>query len=250
MYAMDYIISEAIKAYCTAHRLNAWKPRAALIDMDGVLYDSMPGHAKAWKRMMDEAGIECSEEEFFLYEGMTGRATIQMLARERLGKELEAETVNRLYALKSEYFKQQGPRKPMPGADRMIAVLQSQALTRVLVTGSAQHSLLECLAHDYPRAFHEGMRVTALDVVHGKPNPEPYIKGQQIAGVAATEAIVIENAPLGVKAGHASGSFTIGITTGPVPASSLREAGADLVFPDMNSFADFAQQIIEYRLDD
>lgn len=39
--------------------------RAVLFDMDGVLYDSMPNHAKAWKMMCDEAGIDADEDEFF-----------------------------------------------------------------------------------------------------------------------------------------------------------------------------------------
>ena len=29
---------------------------AALIDMDGVLYDSMPNHEKAWEKVADEQG--------------------------------------------------------------------------------------------------------------------------------------------------------------------------------------------------
>ena len=52
---------------------------AALIDMDGTLYNSMPNHARAWKLLMDEAGIPAREEEFYLYEGATGAATIDRL---------------------------------------------------------------------------------------------------------------------------------------------------------------------------
>ena len=33
-------------------------PKAALIDMDGTLYDSMPLHARAWHQMMLEIGVE------------------------------------------------------------------------------------------------------------------------------------------------------------------------------------------------
>lgn len=237
--------AEAVRAYCASHGLSRWCPRAALIDMDGVLYDSMPGHARAWKRMMDEAGIECTEEEFFLYEGMTGRATIEMLAKERLGYVPEEDIITAMYARKSEYFKQQGPRKPMPGADRMIRTLQANGLTRVLVTGSAQRSLLESLARDYPGGFEADMRVTALDVNHGKPDPEPYLRGLKIANTKPTETIVIENAPLGVRSGHDSGCFTIGITTGPVPSESLYEEGADIVFGSMADFADALEGLIE-----
>ena len=45
---------------------------AALIDMDGVLYDSMKWHTLAWKKMMESVGVECDRDEFYLYEGMTG----------------------------------------------------------------------------------------------------------------------------------------------------------------------------------
>ena len=76
--------------------------------------------------------------------------------------------------------------------------------------------------------------VTAFDVRHGKPNPEPYLKGLQKADVCAGEAMVVENAPLGVKAAVAAGIFTAAVNTGPIPDEQLRKAGANLIFPDMD----------------
>ncbi|MDE6391114.1 MAG: beta-phosphoglucomutase, partial [Duncaniella sp.] len=52
-----------------------------------------------------------------------------------------------------------------------------------------------------------------------------------------SESIVLENAPLGVEAGRRSGAFTIAVTTGPVPAGEMWEAGADIVFPSMPDLA-------------
>lgn len=231
-------ITEAVAAYCRRHGLDSWHPKAALIDMDGVLYDSMPRHAAAWQRMMAEQGIDLPADEFFLYEGMTGEATINLLFDRHLGRKATEEEVKRLYAFKSEYFKSFGERIPMPGAALMLRKLQSAGITRVLVTGSAQASLITALEHDYPGAFTDGNRVTAADVVKGKPAPEPYLKGLEIAGVRAEDAIVVENAPLGVHAGHAAGCFTVGLTTGPIPAKMLRDAGADIIFSSMPAFAD------------
>lgn len=242
-------IDQAISAYCLRHGLHAWQPRAALIDMDGVLYDSMPAHARAWKRMMEQEGVTCTVDEFFLYEGMTGKATIEMLMRERLHRSPAPGEVERLYARKTEYFRQQGRRKPMPGAGEMLKTLQAAHITRVLVTGSAQSSLLEDISHEYPGAFPPGYRVTALDVTNGKPDPEPYLKGLGIAGCQATQAMVIENAPLGVRAGHAAGCLTVGLTTGPVPSAALAEAGADIIFSSMQEFADSLPLIISNNAD-
>ena len=81
--------------------------------------------------------------------------------------------------------------------------------------------------------------VTAYDVKYGKPHPEPYLMGLQKAGVATNEAIVIENAPMGVEAGVAAGIFTIAVNTGPLPDQVLLDRGANLLFPDMATLATF-----------
>lgn len=79
--------------------------------------------------------------------------------------------------------------------------------------------------------------VTAADVRHGKPDPEPYLMGLTKAGCEAWQAIVVENAPLGVEAGFRAGCFVCAVATGPIPQEALREAGADLVFASMPEFA-------------
>lgn len=220
------------------------KLRAALIDMDGVLYDSMKYHTLAWHRMISEQGIPCSRDEFYLYEGMTGKATIDLLFRRELGRVPSDDEIRRLYELKSRYFLEMGRKERMPGADRMLVSLMNAGVERVLVTGSAQKSLLDSLSEDYPGAFMPERMVTAKDVAYGKPNPEPYLKGIQKAGCLAEECIVIENAPLGVKSGKAAGCFTIAVTTGPVARKYFEQAGADLIFDSMPEFADALPELL------
>ncbi len=238
-------INQAVERYKACHNFTHWRPRAALIDMDGVLYDSMPRHAAAWRRMMMEAGIDIPEEEFFLYEGMTGEATINLLFNRHLGRSATPEEVKVLYGRKSEYFKAFGDRIPMRGADLMLDILMKAHIRRILVTGSAQASLLDALNHDYPGAFDAAGRVTAHDVKHGKPAPEPYLRGLELAGCLPSEAFVIENAPLGVKAGHAAGCLTVAVATGPIPGKVLAESGADIVFPSMHDFACNVRYLID-----
>lgn len=219
--------------------------RYALIDMDGVLYDSMPYHALAWQQMMKEQGIETTVDEFYLYEGMTGKATVDLIFRRELGREASDEEATRLYRRKADIFVEMGKKKMMPGADRMLSALKDHGVGRVLVTGSAQNSLLDRLDEDYPGAFAPDKRVTALDVKRGKPDAEPYLKGLEKAGVGKNEAFVIENAPLGVRAGKAAGLFTIAVTTGPIPREEFEREGADLIFPSMEAFSAALPQLLE-----
>lgn len=212
-------------------------PSAVLFDMDGVLYDSMPNHARAWSEAAARFGLSMSPHEAYLHEGRTGNGTINILTRRTFGRDATADELERIYAEKSHIFNSLPTAPPMPGARQLLEALRDMGRTIVLVTGSAQHSLLERLEHDFPGIFAPERMVTAFDVVHGKPHPEPYLMGLQRAGVEAHNAVVVENAPLGVEAARAAGIFTFAINTGPLPNEVLLQAGASRVVPRKGGFA-------------
>lgn len=241
-------VDRAVRAYCTRHGIDAFAPKAALIDMDGTLIDSMRNHARAWQRLGNELGLNTSEDEFFLYEGMTGPDTIRLLFRRDKGYEPADAECDELYERKARYFNELLRVPVIPGAARMLSGLMDAGVARVLVTGSKQRANLDRLDTDFPGAFPHDLRVTASDVTHGKPHPEPYLKAMAMAGVKPVESMVIENAPLGVQAGAASGAFTVAVATGPVPQETLRAAGADLVFPSMEALADALPLILNKPL--
>lgn len=228
----------AIQNYLSRNSFIMVHPQAALIDMDGTLYDSMPSHARAWHQMMLEIGVDIPVEEFFMYEGRTGASTINILFRRAFGREATDDEIRKLYHRKTELFSSMPPVNPMPGAQQMLDFLRETGVKRVLVTGSGQHSLIDRLQHDFPDAFSDDMIISSRSVKQGKPNPEPYEAAMKLAGVQPWQSIVVENAPLGVEAGHASKAFTIGVNTGPIPVSALHDAGADLVYDSMQEFAD------------
>lgn len=236
-----------IQQFLSRHGYVSVTPRVALIDMDGTLYDSMPRHADAWMQLAQENGIEAIREEFFRYEGRTGASTINILIKRAFGREATPEECERLYRRKTEIFAAMPEVDVMPGAQEMTRFLSDVGVRRMLVTGSGQNTLLNRLEKDYPGIFGPGMRVTSRDVRHGKPDPEPFLKGMEIAGARPDECIVIENAPLGVQAGAAAGAFTIGVNTGPIRSDELRDAGAAIVFDSMRQAAD-AMPLVLYAL--
>ncbi|MDE6160208.1 MAG: HAD-IA family hydrolase [Muribaculaceae bacterium] len=228
-------IKQAINDFREARGYSGTEARAALFDMDGTLYDSMPGHARAWLEMCRAEGLKATAEEFFMAEGRTGADTIDLLFMRNYGRHATAADVERLYAVKSANFRAMPPVSVMPGAPDAVHACVEAGMTTVLVTGSGQTSLINRLAEDYPEAFR--LKISSRDVSRGKPAPEPYQRAMQLAGVEPWQAIVVENAPLGVQSGHAAGVFTIGVVTGPMPASALADAGADIVFPSMTECA-------------
>lgn len=209
--------------------------KAVLFDMDGVLFDSMPYHADAWHKVMARHGLDLSREEAYMHEGRTGASTINIVYNRTYGHDATPELIEQIYAEKSAEFNTHPEPRPMPGAARLLCRVKETGLTPVLVTGSGQKSLLTRLDHAYPGIFDRDHMVTAYDVKYGKPHPEPYLMGLEKAGVNAHEAVVVENAPIGVQAGVAAGIFTIAVNTGPIPDRVLLDAGANTLYPSMEA---------------
>lgn len=254
-------LTNAIRAYWAAHpdfaaeaqaegidvESGVLPVRGVMFDMDGVLFDSMPYHAIAWAKVCNEYGLAMTEEEVYMNEGRTGFSTINMLTMRQWGRATTPDEVEHIYQLKCNVFNQFPPAEKMAGTESLLAQVKASGHTIMVVTGSGQASLLDRLTSNYPGYFTPELIVCSHDVKHGKPNPEPYLMGLTKLGAVIRddhaplrpwEAIVVENAPLGVRAGVAAGVFTIAANTGPLPDSALLDEGANFIFPSMQAFSD------------
>ena len=119
-----------------------------------------------------------------------------------------------------------------------------------VVTGSGQHPLIMRLLNDFGDYLDEAHIVTAYDVKRGKPNPDPYLMGLWKAGnLKPWEGIVVENAPLGVRAGVAANIFTVAINSGPLPDEELSNQGSNLLYHKMTEFCDDFERLKEAAKD-
>ena len=220
-------------------------PKVVLFDMDGVLNDSMPNHGIAWQRAMKEFGIHFTVEDSYATEGARGVDTIRKYAKAQLGKELTEEEAQKMYDLKAHYFHEMPEAKIFDGVTDLMKKIKDSGLKIGIVTGSAQRPLIERVTHDFGDFVSRDQITTAFDVKRGKPNPDPYLMGLKKAGnYAPSEGIVVENAPLGVRAGVAAGCYTVAINSGPLADSVLINEGANILFPTIREFADNWEEVL------
>ena len=224
---------EIIDKYLSENKYAEWAPTAVFFDMDGVIFDSMPRHARAWSEAMALEGLPFSEYEVYLQEGRTGSGTVTDVYLAH-GRNVPTEDdIKRIYANKSRIFDSMGDPIPMRGMAEVLDKVKSLGLEIYIVTGSGQASLLDTLNHYFPNTFCKEKMVTAYDVKKGKPDPEPYLMALEKAGLQPNEAMVVENAPLGVRSAKGAGIFTVAVNTGILKDEDLWAAGADVVLPDM-----------------
>ena len=209
-------------------------PKAVFFDQDGVLFNSMPFHAQSWELAMNENGLPFTKNQTYRNEGRTGASVINEAYRLVHGIDAPQEVVEAVYSAKSNHFiRLTGGKLPelIPGIKDVLRFLHEHGVQCWVVTGSGQRNLINSLNDTFDNVF-SGI-ISAFDVTHGKPDPEPYLKAWERSGFKKEECMVVENAPLGVRAGKAAGLFTCAVNTGILTDEELRAEKADIVLPNM-----------------
>ena len=213
--------------------------------MDGVLYDSMRNHAAAWVQSMQKFGIHMTADDAYATEGARGVDTIRYMVRQQKGIEITEAEAQEMYDEKSRIFHSMPEAPIMPGILSLMEQIDAAGISIGVVTGSGQRPLIARILRDFGRFVSPEHITTAYDVPRGKPYPDPYLIGMKKAGgLSSSEAIVVENAPLGVRAGIAAGCYTIAVNTGPLPDQVLLDAGASILFPSMPALSDAWKEVI------
>jgi HAD superfamily hydrolase (TIGR01509 family) len=229
-----------------SHKLNKpFKLKGIFFDMDGVLFNSMPLHTKAWLQVFEENGFPIPEFEPYLNEGCTALYTVRKMYKKYRDQEISEEFAEKFKNRKHALMNSLPEPETMPEMPGFLKTLSDNSIDCWVVTGSAQHNLINRVVEEYPGLLFRDKMVTALDVQNGKPDPEPYLKAIKKSGYDISEAIVIENAPMGVLSAKAAGLFTIAINTGPIDPASLKDAGADLVFSGCEELIEFWPSIFQ-----
>ena len=229
----------ALIQYLERHGFEALRLKAVLFDMDGVLYNSMPNHAIAWQQSMAQFGIHMTAGDAYATEGARGVDTIKKMVLQQQGREIDEAEAQRMYDVKTQIFHSLPEAPVMPGMIELMQKITADGIQCCVVTGSGQRPLINRILTDFGAFVTEDHITTAYDVRHGKPAPDPYLMGLHKAGdLKPWEAIVVENAPLGVRAGAAAKIFTIAVNTGPLSDQTLLDAGANLLFPSVVDLCD------------
>jgi len=238
-------MNENIRQYIEGHGFGTFTPKAVLFDMDGVLYDSMPNHSIAWQRSMADFGIKMTSADAYATEGARGIDTIRIYVKRQQGKDITLEEAQAMYDVKTRYFHELPTAGIFPGVRELMEKIRQADMQVGVVTGSGQRPLIERLLNDFGDFVDEEHIVTAYDVERGKPYPDPYLMGLQKAGnLNPWEGIVVENAPLGVRAGVAANIFTVAVNSGPLPDSALTGEGANILYHKMTEFCDDWEKVV------
>jgi len=186
---------------------------AILFDLDGVLVDSTRAVDREWREWARRKGVDGDAVMAIAH----GVRTLEVIRRVAPHLDAEAEAS----AIENHEAGDQRGVTVMPGAVDLVKSIP-EGRWGVVTSGSrllATNRLRYC-GLPVPEVL-----VTSDDVTHGKPHPEPYLKGAELLGFLPAECLVIEDAPAGIQSARAGGMKVVGITS-TYAANALEHADA------------------------
>ncbi|MEU6162270.1 HAD family hydrolase [Streptomyces sp. NPDC047130] len=204
-----------------------------LFDNDGVLVDSEPISNRLLAGYLTELGHETSYEDSIRDYMGSAMHRIHDLILERTGQRLPADFDDVFHARVFAAFERE--LQPVPGVAEVLRRLIEDGVP-FCVASSGSHERIR-VGHrktGLDRWFDDARIFSAQDVGRGKPAPDLFLHAARSMGVPPERCAVVEDSPLGVRAGLAAGMDVYGFTA-MTPAGKL--AGAKAVFSAMGELA-------------
>ncbi len=191
---------------------------AVLLDLDGILVDSTPCVTRVWTRWANEHGLD-PDYVVHVAHGQKAIETIRKVAP-------QVDAAREMRRVEQMELDDTDGLRLLPGARELLGKLPATRYT-IVTSGTRRLATKRLQVVRLPVPVN---MVTADEVMRGKPDPEPYLAGAAAVGFPASECLVFEDAPSGIRAAKAAGAQVVGVSTTYTPEQL---DSADLIVPSL-----------------
>lgn len=202
--------------------------KAALFDLDGVVFDTEPQYTIFW-------GAQCREfhpEHPGLEHEIKGQTLVQIYDAWFSGELQEKQAV---ITERLNLYEQQMDYIYVPGFEDYVKKLRTQGVKTAVVT-SSNRIKMEAVYQRHPefKGLFDAI-LTSEDFERSKPDPDCYLKAANRLEVSVQDSVVFEDSFNGLKSGRAAGMYVVGLAT-TNPAETISPY-ADKVVKDYHELA-------------
>jgi HAD superfamily hydrolase (TIGR01509 family) len=225
--------------------------KGIMFDMDGVLIDAMPFHAEAFRIVFkEEFNYELDKKNIFLLEGMPGSELVkELFKREKItDKNIDDDLIKKINKRKEQVFKEMQKARSYDGVKELIDSLNCNNCVKAVVSGASKHEVESLLGQNGLNNF--DAIITGEDLKDGKPDPDPFQRGLEKLNLEPSQAIIVENSPLGIESALRAGvRFIVTLNNTPLKLSDFKgllpddeNKVNDIVFKDTRSAINFLNE--------
>ena len=182
------------------------KMKAALFDLDGVVFDTEPQYTIFW-------GAQCREfhpEHPGLEHEIKGQTLVQIYDAWFSG---DLQYTQDIITKRLNDYEQQMSYDYIAGFEEYIRQLRQKGVRTAVVTSSNLPKMQAVYAHhpEFRQLF--DAILTSEDFERSKPDPDCYLKAAGKLGVSCEDCVVFEDSFNGLKSGRAAGMYVVGLAT-------------------------------------
>jgi len=208
-------------------------PQAFLFDLDGTLVDSERENVESVVLALRRYGAEMTDDERGFVIGHSWNDIYRMVVRNH-GLTVSMRELIDVAVLEKDRLLEKSGYRALPGAVDLVRRLAGRA-TLAVVSGASGKEVRDALTGIGVRDLFSAI-VAAEDYTHGKPSPEPYLKGLAAIGAEAGRTIVLEDATPGILAARAAGLRVIAVRAGNFAGYDL--SAADVIVDTLADVTD------------
>jgi HAD superfamily hydrolase (TIGR01509 family) len=216
--------------------------RAAIFDMDGLLFDTESIARWAWQQALASHGYIMNDN---FYNEFVGRdlSWRERILKQRYGNNFPFEAVARQRIEIGDRRELQEGLPVKPGALNLLSQLNSLGIVIALATGTSRSRTIRRLSNAGILHFFTTI-VTSDDVLQGKPAPDIYLEVSRRIHVAPMQCVVFEDSCVGIEAAFTAGMYPIMVPDIEQPSPDIR----CLTYQVLESLEQ-ASELLEERLE-
>ena len=206
--------------------------KAVIFDMDGVLIDTEKHYNAAWCEAARMAGFDFRREHALMLRSCDAGIASKMM-KDIFGAEFDYFAIREVRRrLVAERLAKYGLEKK-PGIDEILAFLHTKGIKAAVATATGSE-----LAHQHLETI--GVKdqfdkiVSAVQVQHGKPEPDIYLYACSQIGEQPEDCIAVEDSPNGIKSAYAAGCKPVMVPDLTQPDEEIKP----LLYAVVDSLAD------------
>ncbi len=215
--------------------------KAVIFDMDGVIIDSEPSHARSAVEVCAKYGINIDVEYCKNFIGSSTKKMCETIVKEFDTDVTAEELLAAMNQGKKDYVKREG-HTIIPGVKDFIKRLYQAGLHLAIASSSSPAEIEDVVKSLGIKKYFDKL-VSSSHVAHPKPAPDTFELALSKLGADAKDSIIIEDSSFGVAAAKAAGVACVGFIN---PNSGNQDLSkADVL---LNSFTDLSVRFLEQTL--
>ena len=201
--------------------------KAYIFDMDGVIYDSEPIHARAKQQVLAEYGIDISAERLATFVGRSSRDFYGTMVEENPACGVSwQELAKKKHDLYRKLLTEDRSIQAIPGVRELLERIKAAGYLIGLGSSSTME-MINLVLNRFDLKKYFSAVVSGDELPRSKPDPLIFLTVAEKLGVAPTDCVVIEDAGAGVAAAKAAGMYCIGYNNPNSGPQNL--SGADMI---------------------